>query len=96
MLGFFDDEPAWARLLVLETPLTQRSRSNAGSGCTTYWLLCSSAEAGRPGCGDRRAAGSPMLLATLGGELVVGGVFSVIRTSISKGTAASWSSWRRR
>jgi len=86
MLGFFDDEPGWARFLVLETPL---------SGAATFEcrqrlhdLLAGLLEPGRDvsdGCGNSRTVGSPMLLATLGGELVVGGVFSVIRTSMLEG-----------
>jgi AcrR family transcriptional regulator len=83
MLGFFDDEPSWARLLVLETPLNtalvlECRRQLYGALAA---LLEREGEAGRC-CGNARAAGSPMLLAALNGELVVGGVFSVIRTSM--------------
>ena len=86
MLGFFDDEPCWARLLVLETPLDQtvtfecRQRLHE----VLAGLLERGGEVGQ-GCGSGRAGGSPVLLATLGGELVVGGVFSVIRTSMLEG-----------
>jgi DNA-binding MarR family transcriptional regulator len=83
MLGFFDDEPCWARLLVLETPLevavTLECRQRL------HDVLAGLLERGDgvgQGCGNSRAAGSPMLLATLGGEPVVGGVFSVICTSM--------------
>ncbi len=83
MLGFFDDESCWARLLVLETPL---------GGAVTFecrqrlhevlaGLLERSADIGDHR-GVRSTAGSPLLLATLTGELIVGGVFSVIRASM--------------
>ena len=82
LLGFFDDEPAWARLLLLETPL---------SGALTFecsqrlhellaGLLGSNHADGDYAAG--RGGGSPILFATLTGELVVGGVFSAIRTSL--------------
>jgi AcrR family transcriptional regulator len=82
-LGFFDDEPSWARLLMLDTPLsavvTFECRQRLHDLLAR--LLEPSADVG-----ERRAAGaaaaSPLLLATLTGELVVGGVLSVIRTSM--------------
>lgn len=86
ILGFFDDEPGWARLLVLETPLnavvTLECRQRLHD--LLAGLLAREGEVGQ-GRGGSRAGGSPMLLATLGGELVVGGVFSVIRTSMLEG-----------
>jgi AcrR family transcriptional regulator len=86
MLGFFDDEPGWARLLVLETPLnamvTLECRQRLHD--LLAGLLAREGEVGE-GRGSSRASGSPALLATLGGELVVGGVFSVIRTSMLEG-----------
>jgi AcrR family transcriptional regulator len=83
LLGFFDDEPSWARLLVVET---------SSSGTVVFdcrqrlhellaGLLDRGIDAGDCG-GRRRVGGSPILLATLTGELVVGGIFSVIRTSM--------------
>jgi AcrR family transcriptional regulator len=83
MLGFFDDEPLWARLLVLETPLN--AAVTFGCRQRLHDLLAGLLERGYEVglCGKSgRAGGSPVLLATLGGELVVGGVFSVIRTSM--------------
>ena len=83
MLGFFDDEPAWARLLALETVLT-----GAVAFECRQWLheLLAGLLERRGDVRDHRAAsrapGSPVLLETLTGELVVGGVFSVIRTSM--------------
>ena len=83
MLGFFDDEPRWARLLVLETPLDAAVTLECRRATAALLddLLERDDEVNQS-CGSGRAAGSPMLLATLGGELVVGGVFSVIRTSL--------------
>jgi hypothetical protein len=89
MLGFFDDEPCWARLLLLETPLSRAATFECSQ--RLYDLLAALLERGgeiSQGCGNSRTAGSPMLLATLSGELVVGGVFSVIRTSILEGDSA--------
>jgi AcrR family transcriptional regulator len=83
LLGFFDDEPNWARLLVLDTPLnvavTLECRKRLHDLLTG--LLEREGEVGQ-GYGNGRAAGSQVLLATLGGELLVGGAFSVIRTSL--------------
>jgi AcrR family transcriptional regulator len=83
LLGFFDDEPAWARLLLLDTPLAVE----VTFACTRELhellagLLSRDAETdGHRGAG--RMANSSILRATLTGELVVGGVFSVIRTSL--------------
>jgi hypothetical protein len=83
MLGFFDDEPSWARLLVLETPLSTALTFECRQ--RLHELLAGLLERGpdfADSRGDGRTGGSPMLLATLTGELVVGGVFSVIRTSL--------------
>ncbi len=86
LLGFFDDEPSWARLLVLETPLNVAVTLECRQGL--HDLLAGVLERGgeaSQGFGNGRVAGSSILLATLGGELVVGGVFSVIRTSVLEG-----------
>jgi AcrR family transcriptional regulator len=83
LLGFFDDEPSWARLLMLETPpnvavaLECRQRMHDLLAA----VLEREGEVGR-GRGNSHAGGSAALLATLGGELVVGGAFSAIRTSM--------------
>lgn len=83
LLGFFDDEPNWARLLVLDMPLnvavTLECRKRLHDLLTG--LLEREGEVGQ-GYANGRADGSQMLLATLGGELLVGGAFSVIRTSL--------------
>jgi AcrR family transcriptional regulator len=83
LLGFFDDEPSWARVLVCETPLAaavtfecSRRLRNLLAG-----LLERTSDV-TDGRAFARATRSPDLLATLTGELVVGGVLSVIRTSI--------------
>ena len=86
MLGFLDDEPYWARLLLLETPLNAAVTLECRQ--RLHELLAALLERGAEVSQrreTRRSAGSPMLLATLGGELVVGGVFSVIRTSMLEG-----------
>jgi AcrR family transcriptional regulator len=86
LLGFFDDEPSWGRLLVLETPL---------NGALTFecrqrlhvllaGLIERTGDTGEYGSAGRQV-GSPMLMATLTGELVVGGVLSVIRASMLEG-----------
>jgi hypothetical protein len=74
MLGFFDDEPAWARMLVLETPpstLACRQQLNE----VLARLLDQDGGTHVPG-------GSPTPPSALTAELVVGGVYSVIRTSM--------------
>ncbi|HTZ63368.1 MAG TPA: winged helix-turn-helix domain-containing protein [Solirubrobacteraceae bacterium] len=84
LLGFFDDEPSWARLLVLDTPLDvaltfecRRRLHGLLAG------LIDRSDQDPPGHrATGRAAESPLLLATLTGEMVVGGVLSVIRTSV--------------
>ncbi len=88
LLGFFDDEPLWARLLVLETPLTGAVTFE----CTQRLqnLLAGLVERTAnvtDGCAASRAGGSPVLLATLTGELGVGGVLSVIRTGMLEGNS---------
>jgi AcrR family transcriptional regulator len=83
LLGFLDDEPSWGRLLVLDTPLngalTIECRQRLHDLLAD--LIEHHAATGEYG-GAGRPLGSPLLLATLTGELVVGGVFSVIRTSL--------------
>ena len=77
LLGFFDDHPSWARLLVLEA----RVSAGVTFECRQQLhdvlarLLDNGERAGVP-------AGSPLLTAALTGELIVGGVFSVIRTTM--------------
>jgi AcrR family transcriptional regulator len=83
MLGFLDDEPAWARLLVLETPLSGALTFECRRGL--HELVARLLDRGTEVTetfGAGRAVTSPTLLATLTGELVVGGVFSVVRTSM--------------
>jgi AcrR family transcriptional regulator len=91
MLGFFDDEPSWARLLLCETPLDGAVTFECGQRLhgVLAALLERSTDVGEPDgasqSGASQRAGSPALLATLTGELVVGGVFSVIRTNLLEG-----------
>ena len=83
MLGFFDDEPDWARLLLLETSLSVTV--TVGYRQQLHDLLGVLLEREgdvSPGHGGGRAAGSPVFPASLQCELIVGGVFSLIRTSV--------------
>ncbi len=81
LLGFFDDEPSWARLLVVSTPsdvgLTLEYRRQLQG--VLIGLL---EEHGGAGALSSSLALTPALT----GELVAGGVFSVIRTSMLEQT----------
>ncbi len=81
LLGFCDDHPSWARLLVLEAPLsagvTLECRQQLHDVLAR--LLDHHAAGWRPG-------GSPQPTPALTDELIVGGVFSVIRTSMLEGS----------
>jgi hypothetical protein len=85
LLGFFDDEPGWARLLILDAPLD----GSVALDCTTqlYDVLARLLD-GVGGEGGCVAGGAPMLVPALTGELVVGGVLSVIRSSLLEGDRA--------
>jgi hypothetical protein len=77
LLGFCDDHPAWARLLILEVPFS----AGVTCECRTRLhnvlarLLDHHQHVGV-------SAGSPQPTPALTDELIVGGVFSVIRTSL--------------
>jgi AcrR family transcriptional regulator len=77
LLGFFDDNPSWARLLLLEAPVSE----SVTFECTRQVheilvrLLRQQHPTGIPG-------ESPLPTLALTGELVAGGVFSVIRTRL--------------
>jgi hypothetical protein len=80
MLGFFDDHPSWARFLVLEAPVSASvtfERIQQLHGVLAR-LLDHRQPAGVPG-------GSPP--PALMDDLIVGGVFSVIRTSLLENDA---------
>jgi AcrR family transcriptional regulator len=83
MLGFLDDEPRWARLLLLDTPLNGAAAFECRQQLQRVLadLLQRPGQVGRDS-GVSRTAGPPVLWATLSGELLVGGVLSVIRTSM--------------
>jgi AcrR family transcriptional regulator len=110
LLGFFDDEPAWARVLVLDTPasthacrqrlheLLARLLDQHGTRLVDQdraRLL--DRDGARPvdqggarlvdqnGDGDVAGEGAPVPLPALTAELVVGGVYSVIRASTLAG-----------
>ena len=83
LLGFFDDEPRWTRLLVVDTPPWGALRCEREK--RLHGVLADLLERNADVVSYRGAlhrAGSPALLATLTGEMVIGGVFSVIRTSM--------------
>jgi AcrR family transcriptional regulator len=83
LLGFFDDEPSWARLLLLETPLNAALTFSCRRRLHEQLADLIEPDAGAGGQrGAGRSAGLSMLLATLTGELVVGGVLSVIGASL--------------
>jgi hypothetical protein len=77
LLGFFDDHPSWARLLLLEGPVSTDITFECSSQLHDVLtrLLNQHQPTGIP-------AQSAMLTPALTDELVVGGVFSVIRTSL--------------
>ncbi len=85
LLGFFDDEPSWGRLLVLETPLdisvTFACRQRLHG--LLVGLLERYTDSGDR-CAASRSSGSPLVPAALTAELVVGGVVSVIRTTMAE------------
>ena len=82
-LGFLDDEPAWGRLLVLETPVEDAiaacMREQRVMGVLTSLLDDGASQAS--GGPVREPAADPMLTA----ELVIGGVLSSIRIRMGKG-----------
>ncbi len=77
LLGFFDDHPAWARLLVLEAPVS----ADVSFACRRQLhellvrLVNNSERAPVP-------VDAPLLTSALTGELIVGGVFSVVRMTM--------------
>ncbi|HTZ63357.1 MAG TPA: hypothetical protein VMB51_04580 [Solirubrobacteraceae bacterium] len=80
MLGFFDDEPSWARLLLLDTPATKAvvfGHRRALHGVVTGLLAM--------GRDEGRATDASASLPALTDELIAGGVLSVIRTSLLEG-----------
>jgi AcrR family transcriptional regulator len=85
LLGFFDDEPSPARLLVVDTPLgaavTFRCRQRL------HELLAGllNRDSGVTSRDTARATRVSAVSATLASELIVGGVLSVIRTTMLEG-----------
>jgi hypothetical protein len=77
LLGFFDDEPAWARILVLETPASEVLTLDCRR--QLHDILAGPLDELGEAVSD---ADSPMQMLALTGELIVGGVFSVIRRSM--------------
>jgi AcrR family transcriptional regulator len=77
-LGFFDDEPAWGRLLLLETPFTDPT-AESGRQIRVLGVLTSLLDSDAP-----LAAGERVLEPSLTSEFVVGGAAAVIRAQMSK------------
>ena len=77
LLGFFDDDPSWARLLVLEAPVSASVTFECSQ--RLHGVLAHLLDHHEPADG---LLGSPRLAPALTGELIVGGVISVIRTSL--------------
>ena len=77
LLGFCDDHPSWGRLLLFAAPVDTVAKFERRQRLheVLAGLLDHHQPAGAP-------AGSPLLTPALTGELIVGGVFSVIRTSM--------------
>ncbi|HTZ86520.1 MAG TPA: hypothetical protein VMB05_07615 [Solirubrobacteraceae bacterium] len=85
LLGLFDDEPSLAHLLIVETPLSaavtfecRRRLHEVLDGLIAHG-------AGVEYRDTNRSDRSPTVSATLASELIVGGVFSVIRTTLLEG-----------
>ncbi len=81
LLGFFDDEPSWARMLVFETSFSTTPTIDYLQ--QLHKLLADLVDSNRRAdsfadCGG----GSPVLVPAITGELIAGGVVSVIRTSL--------------
>ncbi len=74
MLGFFDDEPHWARVLVLDNVVTEKVALEHRRELQSVVTRLLDNE------GDTGAAAESSRLPALTGELIAGGVFSVIRT----------------
>jgi hypothetical protein len=77
LLGFFDDHASWARLLLLEGPVSATVTFECRR--QLHDVLTRLLNHHQP---PGIAAESPLLTPALSGELVVGGVFSVVSASL--------------
>ena len=77
-LGFLDDEPAWGRLLVLDTPITDGAH-RLRCQQRVLGVLTSLVDDGAP-----QAGGELMPAPMLTSEFVVGGAISLIRAQMLK------------
>jgi hypothetical protein len=82
LLGLFDDEPSLARLLVVDTPLGAAVTFQCRQRLHEMLAVLLAPGAGVEYRDADRSVQSPTAPATLGNEPVVGGVFSVIRTTL--------------
>ncbi len=78
LLGFLDDEPGWGRLLVLDAPLEDVGALRCRQ--RVLGVLTGLMDDGSP-----QAIAEIMPEPQLTAELVIGGVFSVVRTRVLKG-----------
>ena len=77
LLGFFDDDPSSTRLLVLEAPVSAAVTFECRQ--QLHDVLARLLDHHQPA---DSSTGAPLLAPALTGELIVGGVFSVIRTTL--------------
>ncbi len=82
LLGLFDDEPSLARLLMVETPLSAAVTFDCRRRLHEVLAGLLDRDTEVEDRATNRAAQSPTVSATLSGELVVGGVLSVVRTTM--------------
>jgi DNA-binding MarR family transcriptional regulator len=87
LLGFLEDEPRWGRLLIVEASAPEM----AARGCErrVHGVLAGLLSDGQGRRGRAIAGGEFVLSTTLVGELVLGGVFSVIRARMLDGGGGS-------
>ena len=77
-LGFLDDEPAWGRLLIAQTPVTDGALALSRQQCV-LGVLTSLLDNDGPQAA-RGVVPGPLMIS----ELLVGGVLSVVRTQMLK------------
>jgi len=81
LLGFLDDEPGWGRLLIVEAP----TMAGAGVPERRRRLFGVLSELLSEGCEQEIPGAEPAPSLRLKGELVVGGVFSVVHARMIEG-----------
>jgi AcrR family transcriptional regulator len=84
LLGFVDDHPSWARVLLLDLPVSASLTFECSQ--QLHDVLTRLLDHHQPAPSP---AGSPLLAPALTGELIVGGVFSVVRTRMLENDGGS-------